>query len=79
MVEQVLLNLARNAMQAMDPPARPTGAVLDRCAVRAASEHSPRWAGVFVADHGPGIAPTKWRSSCSRRFSPPRPKAWGWA
>jgi two-component system sensor histidine kinase DctS len=54
MVEQVLLNLARNAMQAMDrPEIRQRMLVL---AVRRAQADG-RWLVFSVADVGPGIAP----------------------
>ncbi|WP_325342884.1 two-component system sensor histidine kinase NtrB [Xylophilus sp.] len=56
MVEQVLLNLARNAMQAMDDPS-----VRDRVvritAARAASNDSGGWILFSVADLGVGITP----------------------
>jgi two-component system sensor histidine kinase DctS len=55
MVEQVLLNLARNAMQAMDrPDIRHRVLVL---AVRRAVTDPERWLEFTVSDLGPGIAP----------------------
>ncbi|MDP3701045.1 MAG: PAS domain S-box protein [Hylemonella sp.] len=54
MVEQVLLNLARNGMQAMDRPE------IRRRVLQLGAKHaSPdtRWVEFFVADVGPGIAP----------------------
>lgn len=55
MVEQVLLNLARNAMQAMDvPEIRHRQLVL---AVRPAEADAQRWLEFSVSDLGPGIAP----------------------
>jgi two-component system sensor histidine kinase DctS len=55
MVEQVLLNLARNAMQAMDrPEIRHRVLVL---AVRRAVTDPERWLEFTVSDLGPGIAP----------------------
>ena len=55
MVEQVLLNLARNAMQAMDRPhIRRRVLVLS---VRRADGAAGRWLAFSVSDCGPGIAP----------------------
>jgi two-component system sensor histidine kinase DctS len=55
MVEQVLLNLARNAMQAMDRPAiRHRVLVLG---VQRAATDPERWLAFSVSDLGPGIAP----------------------
>jgi two-component system sensor histidine kinase DctS len=55
MVEQVLLNLARNAMQAMDEAGVARPALLLQ--VRAAGRRDPgkRWLEFSVADVGPGI------------------------
>ena len=53
MVEQVLLNLARNGIQAMEehsPPAR------RELLIRVRSVH-PRWVAFSVIDRGPGISP----------------------
>ena len=55
MVEQVLLNLARNAMQAMDDPSVRTR-VLDIRVRRAASNKQSGWIEFTVADVGTGIA-----------------------
>jgi hypothetical protein len=55
MVEQVLLNLARNAMQAMDDP-DVASRVLDIRVRRAVNGHSG-WLEFSVADCGPGIPP----------------------
>ena len=51
-VQQVLLNLLRNALEAMDgaPPGAPP-----HITVRIAQD-TPGWVSVQVADHGPGIA-----------------------
>ncbi len=54
MVEQVLLNLARNAMQAMDLPGLRERVLLFRVR-RAASAEGNRWLEFAVADVGPGI------------------------
>jgi len=54
MVEQVLLNLARNAMQAMDRPD------IRQRVLRLGVRRLPgdrRWLAFSVADVGPGIAP----------------------
>ena len=56
MVEQVLLNLARNAMQAMDDPALPTR-ILDIRVRRAASNQHSGWIEFAVTDLGSGIPP----------------------
>ena len=58
MVEQVLLNLMRNAMQAMSPagPGLLSGERLVTLQVRAAAASARnRWLEFSVADHGPGI------------------------
>jgi two-component system sensor histidine kinase DctS len=54
MVEQVLLNLARNAMQAMDLPGLRERELLFRVR-RAASAEGNRWLEFAVVDGGPGI------------------------
>ena len=54
MVEQVLLNLARNAMQAMDDPSIPRR-VLEIRARRAASNQHSGWVEFAVGDLGTGI------------------------
>ena len=56
MVEQVLLNLARNAMQAMDDPSVRTR-VLDIKVQRSASNQHSGWLEFTVVDVGMGIAP----------------------
>ena len=56
MVEQVLLNLARNAMQAMDDPTVRIR-VLDIRVRRAASNKYSGWVEFSVTDLGTGIAP----------------------
>jgi two-component system sensor histidine kinase DctS len=62
MIEQVLLNLARNAIQAMEHTADPTARVL-RIRVRRTHE---RWVTFYVADAGPGID----RELGARLFTP---------
>jgi two-component system sensor histidine kinase DctS len=57
MVEQVLLNLARNAMQAMDDPTIRPRRVLDIRVRRAASNSATAWLEFSVADGGTGISP----------------------
>jgi two-component system, LuxR family, sensor histidine kinase DctS len=54
MVEQVLLNLARNAMQAMDQPGLRERVLVFRVR-RAASAEGNRWLEFAVIDGGPGI------------------------
>ena len=56
MVEQVLLNLARNAMQAMDDPAV-RSRVLDIRVRHAASNQHSGWVEFAVTDQGTGIPP----------------------
>ncbi|MBL8332769.1 MAG: PAS domain S-box protein [Rubrivivax sp.] len=53
MVEQVLLNLSRNAIQAMEQDTAPEDRVLT---LRARLTH-PNWVAFDVVDRGPGIAP----------------------
>ncbi len=62
MVEQVLLNLARNAIQAMEHDSDPAARVL-RIRVRQTHE---RWVTFYVADAGPGID----RDLGARLFTP---------
>ena len=60
MVEQVLLNLARNAMQAMDQPAiveRTLVVQVKRAASSERTSHIHGWLEFSVADAGPGITP----------------------
>ena len=56
MVEQVLLNLARNAMQAMDDPALPARVLTLRVRHAASNQHSA-WVEFSVTDVGSGIPP----------------------
>ncbi|CAM3576536.1 two-component system sensor histidine kinase NtrB [Paracidovorax anthurii] len=56
MVEQVLLNLARNSMQAMDEPGTPQR-LLELRVRRAASNAQNAWIEFQVIDGGPGIPP----------------------
>ena len=62
MVEQVLLNLARNAIQAMEQVSDPAARVL-RIRVRQTHE---RWVTFYLADAGPGID----RELAARLFTP---------
>jgi len=55
MVEQVLLNLARNAMQAMDEARIAQPAVVLQARATPAGEGGKRWLEFSVADCGPGI------------------------
>jgi two-component system sensor histidine kinase DctS len=58
MVEQVLLNLARNAMQAMEQVPLADRVLLLRVQPVAAGERGARrWLEFAVVDRGPGIAP----------------------
>jgi two-component system, LuxR family, sensor histidine kinase DctS len=63
MVEQVLLNLTRNGMQAMETEATP---VASRVLKVAAVARVPGWVEFAVADAGPGIAP----DVAARLFTP---------
>jgi two-component system sensor histidine kinase DctS len=53
MVEQVLLNLTRNGIQAMDP-ATP---LAERVLLLRVRRAGPRWVSFAIIDRGPGIAP----------------------
>ena len=53
MVEQVLLNLTRNGIQAMEGHTAPAHREL---CIRV-RQHHPRWVTFSVIDHGPGVAP----------------------
>lgn len=55
MVEQVLLNLARNAMQAMDEARVPKPTLLLQVRATPAGDGGRRWLEFSVADVGPGI------------------------
>jgi two-component system sensor histidine kinase DctS len=63
MVEQVLLNLTRNGIQAMETEATPAAARMLRLAVRRVSTE---WVEFAVTDAGPGIA----RDVAQRLFTP---------
>ncbi|MPM59942.1 Adaptive-response sensory-kinase SasA [bioreactor metagenome] len=65
MVEQVLLNLARNGMQAMDDPSL-TSRVLDIRVRRAASNTHSKWLEFSVGDVGLGIS----EDVAARLFTP---------
>jgi len=62
MVEQVLLNLTRNGIQAMESATEPARRVLT---LKAQQTH-PRWVSFSVIDRGPGIAP----EVAARLFTP---------
>ncbi|MDE2604295.1 MAG: PAS domain S-box protein [Burkholderiales bacterium] len=57
MVEQVLLNLARNAMQAMDEARIPEPELVLQVRATPATEAGRRWLEFSVMDCGPGIPP----------------------
>jgi len=65
MVEQVLLNLARNAMQAMDDPAI-TERTLDIRVRRAAANAHSAWLEFSLTDGGIGIS----EDTANRLFTP---------
>jgi C4-dicarboxylate-specific signal transduction histidine kinase len=75
MVEQVLLNLTRNGIQAMEGAYTPLERRVLHMRVRPVNAD---WVEFTVADAGPASRPT-WRSVCSRPSSPPAAKAWAWA
>ena len=62
MVEQVLLNLSRNGLQAMDA-ATP---LADRVLTLRARQTHPRWVTFTIVDAGPGIPP----EVAARLFTP---------
>ena len=67
MVEQVLLNLARNAMQAMDgAPIHQRVLVLAARAIMPSADHAGRWIEFSVTDQGAGID----ESTASQLFTP---------
>ena len=69
MVEQVLLNLTRNAMQAMDQPTIDDRALVlqvKRAASNERTSHIHGWLEFSVADAGPGITP----EVASKLFTP---------
>jgi two-component system sensor histidine kinase DctS len=75
MVEQVLLNLARNAMQAMDDPAIPRR-VLEIRARHAASNRHSGWVEFSVGDVGTGI-PAEVAEQLFTPFFTTRPEGMG--
>jgi two-component system, LuxR family, sensor histidine kinase DctS len=62
MVEQVLLNLARNGIQAMEDKTP----LAERVLTLGVQQDSPRWVRFTVVDRGPGIAP----EAAARLFTP---------
>ncbi len=67
MVEQVLLNLARNAMQAMDSaPVHQRTVVLAARGITPPADHAGRWIEFSVADQGAGID----ESTAGQLFTP---------
>jgi len=70
-IEQVLLNLMRNGLDAMGDQQKKNLTVLT-------AKGAPGYLLVSVADSGPGVAP-KIAASCSSPSSPPRKTAWAWA
>ena len=56
MIEQVLLNLARNGIQAMPPGDPPMDGGLRRLRIAAARDADPAWVGFEVSDHGQGLS-----------------------
>lgn len=56
MIEQVLLNLARNGMQAMPPGDPPMDSGLRRLKIAAQRDADPAWVAFEVTDHGQGLS-----------------------
>ena len=56
MIEQVLLNLARNGMQVMPPGDPPMDSGLRRLRIAAAPDTDPAWVAFEVTDHGQGLS-----------------------
>ncbi|WP_220347505.1 sensor histidine kinase [Chromobacterium violaceum] len=70
-LEQVVLNLARNAVEAMEPT-RPWGRL--SITTRRQGERVQ----LIISDNGCGIPRTSW-TGFSTPSSAPSPTAWGWA
>jgi two-component system sensor histidine kinase DctS len=56
MIEQVLLNLSRNGMQAMPPGDPPMDSGLRRLRIAALRDADPAWVAFEVTDHGQGLS-----------------------
>jgi len=56
MIEQVLLNLARNGIQAMPPGDPPMDSGLRRLRLAAVADADPAWVTFEVTDHGQGLS-----------------------
>ena len=75
MVEQVLLNLTRNGIQAMD-----TGdAAADRVLTLRVRQTHARWVTFSVIDRGAGIAPDTGAATVHAVLHHPQRRAWAWA
>ena len=77
LIEQVLLNLLKNAAEAIDtaelPPSRRS------IELRVVPSHTPEEGGVIefsVTDMGPGIKDEVIAPACTKPSSRPRPRAW---
>lgn len=77
MVEQVLLNLARNGMQAMDQPAF-KDRVLTLTVRRSSDGLGARWVEFSIMDCGAGIS-AEVAEQLFTPSSPRAPRAWAWA
>ena len=77
MVEQVLLNLARNGMQAMDLPELKERVLTLRVRQVPQEQQEPRWVEFSVMDCGVGI-PKEVAEQLFTPFSPRAPRAWAW-
>jgi two-component system sensor histidine kinase DctS len=77
MVEQVLLNLARNGMQAMDLPELKER-VLTMAVRRSSDGNNARWVEFSIMDCGAGIS-AEVAEQLFTPSSPRAPRAWAWA
>jgi two-component system sensor histidine kinase DctS len=76
MVEQVLLNLARNAMQAMDEARVPEPELVMQVRATSPAQAGKRWLEFSVADCGPGI-PEEVRQQLFTPFFTTKPEGMG--
>jgi two-component system sensor histidine kinase DctS len=76
MLEQVLINLTRNGIQAMEEDST---ALEDRVLTLRVRQHAPAVGELQRHRPRPGHRARGGGSGCSRRSTPPAPKAWAWA
>lgn len=75
-IEQVLVNLMKNAAESIDTAARPSARRNVELRVLPKIEEGLRAVEFSVTDTGQGLVHRRSWSACSRPSSPPRPKAW---